>query len=708
MALMDGRHPTNESFAWTTLPRSRSTSSPTSAASSRVTYGLPSSTSPAHSSSSSTGSSPLTVPYNLATSVGTGRPTAFTSSSPRSSLQSVPTGSYYSTAPPPSVDRAADLLYSESIPTTTTTTVTNRPLSFATASTLTDETEPSSFATTASDTVQNLTQTFLSNYSTITVDYGGTREDTSGDGGGGMGNNSSPGLGASSLMPSAGSGLTASGIGGGLSLSLPDLLEEDELMALWNCTNCFLLNYGASGGAGNNTTSRYYFPNGTGRDLLLPGGDLDEDAIASETTIYLIRVIATAIVLGIVILATVIGNVFVIAAILLERNLQSVANHLILSLAVADLLVACLVMPLGAVYEVSKEWRLGADLCDMWTSSDVLCCTASILHLVAIALDRYWAVTDIDYAHQRTARRIGYMIIIIWTLSVLVSIAPLLGWKDPEWEARVYQDLQCIVSQDIGYQIFATASSFYVPLLVILFLYWRIFLAARKRIRRRQQGRTIVQLIPKPLVNATQTASGGGMIANVAGGSGGIAAAVVAVIGRPLPTISETTTAFTNVSSANTSPEKGSLGNGIERDRIELDPPTADISMAYPSGNQASCSSSSRPPGTSLASKKKAQSSTDSKRERKAAKTLAIITGAFVCCWLPFFIIAILLPTCTSCDISPLVTSVCLWLGYFNSTLNPIIYTIFSPEFRHAFKRILCGRRYSLRRTRNLGVRHMR
>jgi hypothetical protein len=47
------------------------------------------------------------------------------------------------------------------------------------------------------------------------------------------------------------------------------------------------------------------------------------------------------------------GNVFVIAAILLDRHLQSVANYLILSLAVADLLVALLVMPLGAVYEVS-------------------------------------------------------------------------------------------------------------------------------------------------------------------------------------------------------------------------------------------------------------------------------------------------------------------------------------------------------------------
>lgn len=94
------------------------------------------------------------------------------------------------------------------------------------------------------------------------------------------------------------------------------------------------------------------------------------------------------------------GNVFVIAAILLERNLQSVANYLILSLAVADLLVAGLVMPLSAVYLVSDEWSMGPELCDMWTSSDVLCCTASILHLVAIALDRY-AVTSIWFSNVR-------------------------------------------------------------------------------------------------------------------------------------------------------------------------------------------------------------------------------------------------------------------------------------------------------------------
>lgn len=88
--------------------------------------------------------------------------------------------------------------------------------------------------------------------------------------------------------------------------------------------------------------------------------------------------------------------------------------------------------------------------------------------------------------NQRTGRRIGVMIAIVWTLSVLVAIAPLFGWKDPEWSERIDRH-ECMVSQDIGYQIFATASSFYVPLLVILVLYWRIFQTARKRIRKRQQ-----------------------------------------------------------------------------------------------------------------------------------------------------------------------------------------------------------------------------
>lgn len=91
--------------------------------------------------------------------------------------------------------------------------------------------------------------------------------------------------------------------------------------------------------------------------------------------------------------------------------------------------------------------------------------------------------------------------------------------------------------------------------------------------------------------------------------------------------------------------------------------------------------------------KSKARKETlETKRERKAAKTLAIITGAFVMCWLPFFLMALVLPLCgENCSLPDKIASLFLWLGYFNSTLNPVIYTIFSPEFRQAFKRILFG-----------------
>lgn len=74
--------------------------------------------------------------------------------------------------------------------------------------------------------------------------------------------------------------------------------------------------------------------------------------------------------------------------------------------------------------------------------------------------------------------------------------------------------------------------------------------------------------------------------------------------------------------------------------------------------------------------------------ETKAAKTLAIIVGGFILCWLPFFTMYMIRAFCQLC-IEPLLFSVLFWLGYCNSAINPLIYALFSKEFRIAFKTIL-------------------
>jgi 5-hydroxytryptamine receptor 1 len=87
----------------------------------------------------------------------------------------------------------------------------------------------------------------------------------------------------------------------------------------------------------------------------------------------------------------------------------------------------------------------------------------------------------------------------------------------------------------------------------------------------------------------------------------------------------------------------------------------------------------------------------DIKRERKAAKTLGVIMSCFILCWLPFFLMQIVSSVCKDCKLvkflenGPLFT-ILTWLGYLNSLLNPIIYTIFSPDFRNAFAKILFGK----------------
>ena len=78
-------------------------------------------------------------------------------------------------------------------------------------------------------------------------------------------------------------------------------------------------------------------------------------------------------------------------------------------------------------------------------------------------------------------------------------------------------------------------------------------------------------------------------------------------------------------------------------------------------------------------------------RERRATLVLGLVMAAFILCWLPFFLLYVASAFCVGC-IPMMVFTVFFWIGYCNSALNPIIYTVFNRDFRRAFHRILCGR----------------
>nr|XP_029728590.1 dopamine D2-like receptor [Aedes albopictus] len=448
-------------------------------------------------------------------------------------------------------------------------------------------------------------------------------------------------------------------------------------------------------------------------------------------------------------------------------------------------------MPFAVYVLVNGAWTLPNFVCDFYIAMDVICSTSSIFNLVAISIDRYIAVTQpIKYAKHKNSRRVCLTILLVWAISAAIGSPIVLGLNNtPD---RV-PDLCVFYNSD--FIVYSSLSSFYIPCIIMVFLYWNIFKALRTRAKKQRAARkphiseitaggSLIENIAQTKVATethldgstksagsckilpdeapTNTASGSNEEDDDNAGSPDIddchvivndkstefmLATVVEEAGNVMAQITTTQipsdpngnhdsgyapSSIGDVLAANASPpgspnvaatvivnKNATLNSRNGSPRKEASVTLKPLSLVRCGVQQAlslnrndstlSTNSNSRESTrkdkksvqqpsrftiykVNKASKKKREKSS-AKKERKATKTLAIVLGVFLICWVPFFTCNIMDAMCTKLDMTcqPGVTAFILttWLGYMNSFVNPVIYTIFNPEFRKAFKKIM-------------------
>nr|XP_055062889.1 5-hydroxytryptamine receptor 7 [Misgurnus anguillicaudatus] len=174
---------------------------------------------------------------------------------------------------------------------------------------------------------------------------------------------------------------------------------------------------------------------------------------------------------------TVMGNTLVVIAVCVVKKLRQPSNYLLVSLAVADLSVAVVVMPFVIVTDLTGGvWLFGEVFCNIFIGMDVMCCTASIMTLCVISVDRYLGITQpLTYPARQNGQLMAKMIVGVWLMSASITLPPFCGWAQ-----NVNTAGMCLISQDVGYTLYSTAVAFYIPMVVMLFMYYKIFKAARK------------------------------------------------------------------------------------------------------------------------------------------------------------------------------------------------------------------------------------
>ncbi|XP_060114751.1 trace amine-associated receptor 5-like [Heteronotia binoei] len=186
-------------------------------------------------------------------------------------------------------------------------------------------------------------------------------------------------------------------------------------------------------------------------------------------------------------LLTVLGNLLVVISVSHFKTLHTPTNFLLLSLALADLLLGLTVLPFSTIRSVEGCWYFGEDFCRFHTFLDTLFCLTSIFHLCFISIDRHCAICDpLLYPTKFTTRVACIYIAIGWGVPVAYTSIFLYTQAIEEGLAQFFQDVPCIGSCQLLFNKlwgWINFPVFFFPCLIMIGLYVKIFIVATRQAR---------------------------------------------------------------------------------------------------------------------------------------------------------------------------------------------------------------------------------
>ncbi|XP_039610638.1 histamine H3 receptor [Polypterus senegalus] len=407
-----------------------------------------------------------------------------------------------------------------------------------------------------------------------------------------------------------------------------------------------------------------------------PGAPRSTAKVSEEAASFSgVMMVVLSVLMATLVFVTVLGNALVILAFVVDKSLRNQSNYFFLNLAISDFLVGAFCIPVYIPYILTGRWMFGRGLCKLWLVVDYLLCTASVFNIVLISYDRFLSVTRaVTYrAQQGMSKHAISKMVAVWVLAFLLYGPAIIFWEFIIGKSNVPGE-ECYAEFYYTWYFLLCASTFefFAPFISVAYFNLSIYL----NIRKRNKSRLNSMRDGNSQLPSCQAEDQMGSVFFVKTSRSFQSEALSDVVAEQETSPSSTCQSNTSFIFKKKKKKKKKKRSGTLR-CINVHPSATDGRL-------------------DTLSQKIAQHSRLS-RDKKVAKSLAIIVCIFGICWAPYTLLMIIRAACSGRCVQYHWYEITFWLLWLNSAINPFLYPLCHSSFRRAFAKILCPKRQTIR-----------